>query len=89
MHSIILPLIECALNMARTISENSTSLELLFAWLATSLSEDLDDVPTMYHRTSTLLELAGATTYFSPAAIYKSAHKKPTGTSPCTSNDVP
>ncbi len=68
-----------ALNMARTISENSTSLELLFAWLATSLSEDLDDVPTMYHRTSTLLELAGATTYFSPAAIYNLLTKNQLG----------
>lgn len=64
-----------ALQIASAISENSTSLELLFAWLAASLSEDLDDVPISYYRTPTLLELAGATTHFSPAAIYRLLEK--------------
>jgi hypothetical protein len=60
-----------ALEAAQMVSENGTSLELLFAWLADCLQEGIDDVSLLYHRTSTLLELAGATTRFSPAAVYQ------------------
>jgi hypothetical protein len=59
------------LEAAQMVSENGTSLELLFAWLAACLQENIDDVSPFYHRTSTLLELAGATTHFSPAAVYQ------------------
>lgn len=67
------------INSAQIISEDSTSLELLFTWLAASLREDLNDSPSMYHRTSTLLELAGATTQFSPAAMYTLIEKNDMG----------
>ncbi len=68
-----------ALEAAQKISENGTSLELLFTWLAASLREDLNDFPSRYYRTSTLLELAGATTHFSPAAMYTLIEKNTMG----------
>ena len=68
-----------ALEAAQTISESGTSLELLFAWLAASLRESMQDTPVYYHRTSTLLELAGNTTHFSPAAIYNLIEKHEMG----------
>ena len=68
-----------ALEAAQKISENGTSLELLFTWLAASLREDLNDPIPRYYRTSTLLELAGATTHFSPAAMYTLIEKNTMG----------
>jgi hypothetical protein len=70
---------QMTLDAANTLSENGTALELLFMWLAASLRENIDDFPPDYYRTSTLLELASATTRFSPAAVYNLCERNELG----------